>query len=60
MSTGALETRSEALSERRTITSEPAGRDWNAIGFGLAAAFAVIALYGIGVWSVVVLVEALF
>ena len=60
MSESALQARSEAQSERRTIASKPAGRDWKAIGFGLAAAFALIALYGIGIWSVVVLVEALF
>ena len=53
MGTGALEARSKAVSERRTITSEPPGRDWKSIGFGLAAAFSVVALYGIGTWAVV-------
>ena len=55
MSTGV-----DALLETEAVRSEPTGRDWVAIGFGLAAAFSVIALYVVGVWSVVVLVAALF
>jgi hypothetical protein len=41
------------------VTTEPFGRNRAEIGLDLAAAFAVIALYIVGVWSVVVLVEAL-
>jgi hypothetical protein len=47
--------RSEALPERN---ADPCGRNWGAIGLGAVAAFVVIALYVIGVWAVVVLVEA--
>ena len=52
--------RSDALLEREAVTTAPAGRDWSAIGVGLAAAFAVIALYVVGVWAVVILAQALF
>ena len=55
MSTGV-----DALHETEAVRSEPTGRDWAAIAFGLAAAFSVVALHVVGVWSVVVLVEALF
>jgi len=41
------------------VTTEPSGRDWPAIGAGLAAALAVVGLYVIGIWAVVVLVQAL-
>ena len=58
VSSGAFE-RSDALLERTAVTTEPSGRNWAEIGLGLAAAFAVIAIYVVGVWSVVVLVEAL-
>ena len=51
--------RSNALLELDVVTTEPSGRNWAEIGLDLAAAFAVIALYVVGVWSVVVLVEAL-
>jgi hypothetical protein len=50
---------SDALLEHGAVTTEPSGRDWAGIGIGLAAAFAVIAIYVVGIWSVVVLVEAL-
>jgi len=51
--------RSNALLELDVVTTEPFGRNRAEIGLDLAAAFAVIALYVVGVWSVVVLVEAL-
>ena len=60
MSQTALQVPSDALVERRATEFEPAGRDWRSIGFGLAAAFSVVALYAIGIWAVAVLVEALF
>ena len=60
MSERVLQPSSDALVERRATEFEPAGRDWRSIGFGLAAAFSVVALYGIGIWAVAVLVEALF
>ena len=49
--------RSDALLEREAVT-EPSGRDWAGIRVGLVAAFAVIALYVVGVWAVVILVQA--
>ena len=58
MSSGVLE-RSDAPLELKAVTTEPSGRDWAGIGLGLAAAFAVIALYVLGIWCVLVLVEAL-
>ena len=51
--------RSDALLERRSATTEPPGRNWGAIGLGLVAAFAVIALYVVVIWAVVILVQAL-
>jgi len=51
--------RSDALLERTAVTTEPSGRNWGEIGLGSAAAFAVIALYAVCIWCVVVLVEAL-
>lgn len=45
--------------ERRAVRTESSGRNWAEIGVGLAAAFALIAIYGAGVWAVVVLVQAL-
>ncbi len=51
--------RSGALFEQEAVTTELSGRDWAGIGIGLAAAFAVIAIYVVGIWAVVVLVEAL-
>jgi hypothetical protein len=57
MSSGAFQ-RSDALLERKAVTTEPSGRNWRAIGVGLAAAFAVIALYVVVVWAVVILVQA--
>jgi hypothetical protein len=58
MSSGAFQ-RSDALLERKAVTTEPSGRNWPAIGVGSAAAFAVIALYVVVVWAVVILVQAL-
>jgi len=60
MSERVLQPPSDALVERRTIKLESAGRDWREIGFGLVAAFALVALFGIGMWAVLVLAEALF
>ena len=37
---------------------EPSGRSWNAI-VGLAAALALVGLYGIAIWAAVLLVQAL-
>ena len=45
---------SEVLLER-----ERRRRDWGAIGIGLASAFALIGLYGAGMWAVWVVVDAL-
>ena len=41
------------------LEQEPKSRDWRAIGVGLGAAFALIGLYGAGVWALWVVVEAL-
>jgi hypothetical protein len=45
--------------ERRAVRTESSGRNWAEIGVGLAAAFALIAIYCAGMWAVVVLVQAL-
>jgi len=45
--------------ERRAVGTESSGRNWAEIGVGLAAAFALIAIYCAGMWAVVVLVQAL-
>ena len=45
--------------ERRVARTESSGRNWAEIGVGLAAAFALIAIFCAGVWAVVVLVQAL-
>ena len=50
---------SEALLERRAVGTEPSGRNWSAIGAGLAAAIALAGMYCVAVWAVVVLVQAL-
>jgi hypothetical protein len=54
---------SEAQTRRSDVgpVVEPArvGRDWLAIVVGLAAALAVIGLYSIAVWAVVMIVQAL-
>jgi hypothetical protein len=44
----------EAIVERQR-----SGRDWTAVGIGLAAALAVVGLYAITIWAVVVLIQAL-
>jgi len=44
---------------RRAVRTESSGRDWAAIGIGLVAALALIAIYGAGVWAIVVLGQAL-
>jgi hypothetical protein len=51
--------RSDALLGSRSATTEPSGRNWGAIGVGLAVAFAVIAIYVVAIWAVVILVQAL-
>lgn len=58
MSSGVFD-RSDALPGGRSATTEPSGRNWGAIGVGLAAAFAVIAIYVVAIWAVVILVQAL-
>ena len=50
---------SDALLGVRAVTTESSGRSWAEIGIGLAAAFAVIAMYSAGIWALVVLGEAL-
>ena len=45
--------------ERGAVRTESSGRNWAEIGVGLAAVFALIAIYSAGVWAVVVLVQAL-
>jgi hypothetical protein len=45
--------------EPGAVRTEPSGRNWAEIGIGLAAAFALIAIFCAGVWAVVVLVQAL-
>ena len=60
MSQSPLEVPSDVLVERRAIKAEPAGRDWRSIAFGLVAAFALVALFRIGIWAVALLAEALF
>ena len=51
--------RSDSLHERPEVGTEPPGRDWVGIGIGLAAAFALVAIFVAGMWALVVLVEAL-
>jgi hypothetical protein len=51
--------RGDAPLARPSVSTEPSGRDWSAIGFGLAGAFALIGIYGAGIWAIVVLVQAL-
>jgi hypothetical protein len=58
MSNAVLE-QSDVLLEPRAVTTEPSGRDWAQIGIDLATAFLLIALYAVGMWAIVVLVEAL-
>jgi hypothetical protein len=55
---GGLFQRSEGLLERRAVRTESSGRDWAGIGVGLAGAFALVAIFGAGVWALVVLVTA--
>ena len=50
--------RSDSLLERAEVETE-SGRDWVGIGIGLAAAFALVAIFVAGMWALVVLVEAL-
>jgi hypothetical protein len=45
--------------EHGAARTESSGRNWAEIGVGLAAAFALIAIFCAGVWAVVVLVQAL-
>ena len=45
--------------EHGAVRTESSGRNWAEIGVGLAAAFALIAIFCAGVWAVVVLVQAL-
>lgn len=54
---GGLFQRSGEL-EPAAMTTETSGRDWAAIGVDLAAAFALIAIFCVGMWAVVILVEA--
>jgi len=51
--------RSDSLLERPEAGTESSGRDWVGIGIGLAAAFALVAIFVAGMWALVVLVEAL-
>jgi hypothetical protein len=50
---------SDAVLGGRAVRSESSGRNWAEIGIGLAAAFALIAMYSAGIWALVVLGEAL-
>jgi hypothetical protein len=47
--------RGDSQLDRRSTATEPS----DSIGIGLAAAFALIAIYCAGTWAVVVLVQAL-
>ena len=47
-----------AIVEIAAEATEPSGRDWAGIGVGLAAAFALIAIFLAGTWALVVLVES--
>ena len=58
MSNAVLE-QSDVLLESRAVRTERSGRDWAQIGIGLATSFLLIALYAVGMWAIVVLVEAL-
>jgi hypothetical protein len=49
---------SDELLERPAVGTGSSGRDWAGIGVGLAAAFALIAIFVAGVWALVVLAEA--
>ena len=51
--------RSDSFLERPEVETESSGRDWVGIGIGLAAAFALVAIFVAGMWALVVLVEAL-
>jgi hypothetical protein len=57
MSDGLLQP-NELVLERSAVTTEPHARDWTAIGVGLAAALALIAIFIAATWAIVVLVEA--
>ena len=50
---------SDAVLGGRAVRSESPDRNWAEIGIGLAAAFALIAMYSAGMWALVVLGEAL-
>jgi hypothetical protein len=49
---------SDPLLERRALKTESPGRDWAAIGVGLAGALALVAIFVAGMWALVVLVTA--
>jgi hypothetical protein len=52
--------RGDAPLAHPSVSTEPSGRrDWGAIGFGLAGAFALIGIFCAGIWAIVVLVQAL-
>ena len=55
MTARASNTDSARLLER----ADAHGRSWGAIGIGFASALALMGLYAVGVWAVVVIVEAL-
>ena len=47
-----------ALEPAAAVTVDPSKRDWVAIGVGLAAAFALVAIFLSSVWALLVLVSA--
>jgi hypothetical protein len=49
---------SDKLLERRDLLTATPARDWAAIGAGLAAAFALVAIFLSGAWALLVLVSA--
>jgi len=51
--------RGDTQRDRRSTATEPSERNWAEIGIGLAAAFALIAIYCAGTWAVVVLLQSL-
>jgi len=49
---------SDKLLQRGDLLTGTTARDWAAIGAGLAAAFALVAIFLSGVWALLVLVSA--
>lgn len=58
MSDGVFQPSNSPVVERPAVGTESSGRDWAGIGVGLAAAFALIAIFLAAVWALVIIVES--